>query len=210
MKIPFDIKHRDKIESGEYKVVTRGGSPVRIVCWDYRSSGHFPIIGIVDDGNVETNYSYQENGRMLKNHECTCDLFIVTPEGGLTEFEKCVIDTMVHLDNGEYNEIGASKFATIHEWAKDFAHKLLDNAREEIERAPVVFTKEELTEFEQGIENLLNLADGEGHARPSVEKTKEVAKELLELAREELFLNDTALKEKNTPKNQRRLAKPKP
>ena len=33
-KIPFDIKYRPQIESGEYKVETRDGKPVRIICWD--------------------------------------------------------------------------------------------------------------------------------------------------------------------------------
>lgn len=39
MKIPFDIKYRPQIESGEYKVETRDGlHSVRIICWDAAGS----------------------------------------------------------------------------------------------------------------------------------------------------------------------------
>ena len=33
-KIPFNVKFKPQIESGEYKVETRDGRPVRIICWD--------------------------------------------------------------------------------------------------------------------------------------------------------------------------------
>lgn len=62
------------------------------------------------------------------------DLFLVTPDKELTEFESSVIDNMIHLDNGEYNEIGVSNFDSIKEWAKDFAHKLMELARKELRK----------------------------------------------------------------------------
>lgn len=38
MKIPFDVKFRPQIDSGEYKVETEEGSPARMLCWSGRKS----------------------------------------------------------------------------------------------------------------------------------------------------------------------------
>lgn len=88
MKIPFDIKFRPQIEAGEYKVETRCGSPVRIICWD--AKGPSPIIGLfmADDGGEVTTQNYP-NGRWSEdmNYESDYDLFIVTPEQELTPLE---------------------------------------------------------------------------------------------------------------------------
>lgn len=87
MKIQFDIKYRPQIESGEYKVVTRNNAPVRIICWDAHAEQ--PIVGLVYDGN-ETVGMFCDNGRFwqLKDSTSLLDLFIITPEPELTEFEK--------------------------------------------------------------------------------------------------------------------------
>ena len=45
-KIPFNIKYRPQIESGEMKVVTRRGEPVEIVYWD--AVGKNPIVAIIE------------------------------------------------------------------------------------------------------------------------------------------------------------------
>ena len=124
MKIPFDVKFRPQIESGEYKVFLANGNTVRILAWDL--PGDYPIaaedwpLNDETDTRVET---YTEDG-WDGIGEKTYDLFLVTPEP-------------------------------------------------------------ELSEFEHEIENLLNLADGEGHARTTIENTKKVAKKLLELAKKE-------------------------
>lgn len=89
MKIPFDIKYKPQIESGEYKVVTRNGSPVRIICWDRKSAGEGqPIIALVENGHYENSIWVEENGvyKGTMGHEY--DLFILTPESELTEFEE--------------------------------------------------------------------------------------------------------------------------
>ena len=41
-KIPFDIKYRSQIESGQVKVVTADNRPVTICRWDLK--GHYPIL----------------------------------------------------------------------------------------------------------------------------------------------------------------------
>lgn len=92
MKIPFDIKYRPQIESGEYKVKTKDGSPARIICWDSPIDKERPIIAIVFDYQIE---QYKADGRYDNDFGTTnYDLFIITPEPELTEFEA---DVMVIL-----------------------------------------------------------------------------------------------------------------
>ena len=55
-RIPFDIKYRPDIEGGKYLVVTRDGSPVRIVCWDAKAER--PILYLVFVRGKEWAYSY--------------------------------------------------------------------------------------------------------------------------------------------------------
>jgi NTP pyrophosphatase (non-canonical NTP hydrolase) len=78
MKVPFDIKFRPQIESGEVKVVTRDDRPVRIICWD-GPSFEMPIAGFIE-GRIEPdtfsssgNYRYDEYG------ESDADLFVILP-----------------------------------------------------------------------------------------------------------------------------------
>ena len=74
-KIPFDIKWKPQIESGEYKVETDCKEPVTIIKWDLKN----------DNGNILCYYfdgkediPYVTEGK---------DLFIITPEEELSEFE---------------------------------------------------------------------------------------------------------------------------
>ena len=94
MKIPFDIKYRPQIESGEYKAETRDGKPARIICWDMDS--YNPIVALVANypnynGSLSEHiFSYSMDGRYSTTCSSDEDLFIVTPEEELTEFEKKV------------------------------------------------------------------------------------------------------------------------
>ena len=56
----FDMKYRQQIESGEVKVVTRDGRPVRILNWDMQ--GNYPVLAVimVDQTNYEGDQSWQE------------------------------------------------------------------------------------------------------------------------------------------------------
>ena len=85
MRKQFDIKYRPQIESGEYKVETRDGKHVRILCYD--ANNIVPIVALVtfNDGS-EGACHYYSNGAMYCE-ENPLDLFIVTPEEELTDFE---------------------------------------------------------------------------------------------------------------------------
>ena len=70
MIIPFNIKHRAKIESGEYKVRTASGKHARIVCWDYKSQFEEPIyVLITTSDGYEYGCPYTEDGRYIGNNE---------------------------------------------------------------------------------------------------------------------------------------------
>ena len=58
--IPFNIKYRPEIESGEMKVVNGKGKPVTILKWDMQ--GHFPILGVAmtEQTNYEGDESWEE------------------------------------------------------------------------------------------------------------------------------------------------------
>ena len=92
-RIPFNLKFRPQIESGEYKVETKVGCPVRIVCWDMACE--LPILGLVllnDEKAEEMAVGFTNEGTNLLGEPLYDKLFIVTPEEELTEFEKAVKD----------------------------------------------------------------------------------------------------------------------
>ena len=85
-RIQFDIKYRSQIESGEYIVKTRSGNPVRIICWDRDSST--PICALITRDSGPEDYVWtNKEGRNMKI-ETDDDLFIITPDPDLSEFEK--------------------------------------------------------------------------------------------------------------------------
>lgn len=128
MKIPFDIKYRPQIESGEFKVETRDGLPARVVCWDANS--YTPIVFLatehdgLDDIYKEYTYSCNNFGRAF-SIESPRDLFIVTPEEELTEFEKEVSDMVEYCkEHGEY---------VAFDYAKRHAKTLLALAKKQLQ-----------------------------------------------------------------------------
>lgn len=103
MKIPFDIKYRPQIESGEYKVETVDGRTVRIICWDRIATEPYDNCNIValvtgPKSKTESTYYYYQDGHLWNKTndegDSLLDLYIVTPEPELTEFEKAVKNMM--------------------------------------------------------------------------------------------------------------------
>lgn len=129
MKIPFDMKYRPQIESGKYKVVTEDDEPARIICWDSTIDKERPIIAIVYDGQIE---QYKADGRYDYEYDTSnYDLFIITPEPELSEFEK-ELESFYnhHLQVCTYDNQGTVE-DSLHYWAS----KLLALARKELEPA---------------------------------------------------------------------------
>ena len=95
-KIPFNVKYRPQIESGEYKVVTREDRPVEIRIWDLK--GDFPIVGVYfdDKNNRETAVQVTAEGRCsIKPNDDYCDdFFVITDEPELLPKEFKVGDVI--------------------------------------------------------------------------------------------------------------------
>lgn len=125
MRIPFDIKFRPQIESGEYKVENRDGDIVTILEWDIFIHGMAHMILIRYNEKYEfVNY----NGRVNRTgQDCNLDLFIVTPEPELTEFEDRVKQLM-----GSYPTVTKENKGSLNYEVRKVAAELLDLAREEI------------------------------------------------------------------------------
>lgn len=97
MKIPFDINYRPQIERGEFKVVTADDHPVRICCWDAEED--WPIVALVKDYNDKSDYCYPmmcDSAGVSATKGKDKQLFIVTPDPELTEFEEAYL-RIVHL-----------------------------------------------------------------------------------------------------------------
>ena len=100
-KIPFNIKYRPQIESGEYKVVTREDRPVEIKIWDLK--GDFPVVGVYFDekNNRDTAVQVTAEGRCsIKPNDDYCDDFFITTNKSVMwskEDEVCYISIMEHL-----------------------------------------------------------------------------------------------------------------
>ena len=74
--VPFDLKYKDKIESGEYLVTTREDNPVRIICWD-KLDPDYPIIGLQRIGNFEFLENYNKDGRVDLLEDNDSDLMVL-------------------------------------------------------------------------------------------------------------------------------------
>ena len=115
MKIPFDIKYRPQIESGEYMVETRDGRPARIICWDIEYYyPQYKIGALIKNDEGEDFFFLTEKGYFCIKESGECDsnndLFIVTPEEELTEFEQEVSDIVEYCKkNGENVADGYAK-----------------------------------------------------------------------------------------------------
>ena len=80
---PFSLKEYLKDSSKKYRVVTRDGRDVKIICTD--AKGIFPVIGLVMDNpgsenSSESPYSFRENGKynQCERFESSLDLFFVS------------------------------------------------------------------------------------------------------------------------------------
>lgn len=130
-KIPFDIKFRPQIESGEFKVETRDGRTARIICWDSKAKdARFDtrqIIALVTTPTpgLESLIQCGENGILYKDAKDRRDLFLVTPEPELSEWQRFISACLQKyglLDCGAADRI-----------AKESAAELLAIARKQLQ-----------------------------------------------------------------------------
>lgn len=85
MKVKFDLKYRQQIESGEYKVETANGRQVRIICWDarnwYRESDVVALVS-TESGKSENILRYYSNGHLISDSANigNKDLVVIIPD----------------------------------------------------------------------------------------------------------------------------------
>ena len=137
MKIPFDIKYRPEVESGEYKVINDNGYPIDVIKWDAEFGG-YPVVCLC--GGMAYNYS--RTGRCLDT-DCS-NIWIVTPDPEPSEFEECFIKeieevhgAVVPLDKGAIR----SSCDKLLEIAKKEVMKYLSKWNEEDEDKIVLIEK---------------------------------------------------------------------
>lgn len=96
-KIPFDIRYRQEIQSGEFSVVTRDDRPVTILRWDMK--GNYPILActMVKQCNWEGDESWDEERPFAYDQEGHAagttpadklELYILMPDAKVTLLEK--------------------------------------------------------------------------------------------------------------------------
>lgn len=87
---PFNLK--EYLANPSWKIVTREGKPVRIICTN-RLGENYPIIALVNDKDYEMCYSYTEFGKFdeHQNIDSDLDLFFATNkhEGWVNVYMNC-------------------------------------------------------------------------------------------------------------------------
>ena len=189
MKIPFDIKFRPQIESGEYKVFAHEGQEARIVCWD--NKGEYPIVALVDNEPEK----YDIHGRVPGgNRGGEFSLFIVTPEEEMTPFEKGFLERVFHQKAEDLDEQNKEIFL-------EDARYVLALAREQFIKDGYVIEKKA---FHDAVENISDkhlaemsvqyslhckVEDGTRHAIMNWEAFQKVAQRFIDIGKAEA-LND--------------------
>lgn len=124
MKRKFNLKFRDKIESGEINVTTRNGRPVRIVCWDAISD--YPIVALVKSvkEDFETILRYDREGvpdvvadESCRNKGMEFELFVEDDNPDFTDFEKLILNSMEAYVAPKKNDVDEVEFVKLTAYA---------------------------------------------------------------------------------------------
>lgn len=127
-KIPFSIDKWPEIEAGKYEVVTRLDTPVKIFCYDAR--GKYPIAGLVRGEETDCPQSWRIDGSFDGRNESSLDLFLITPEPELSEFEVKLWEIMKAEDSpvGPREKFTNDDKRAFHEYSAE----LLELAKKEL------------------------------------------------------------------------------
>lgn len=137
-KIPFTLEAWLKDKS--QKVETRDGRSARLICTDAKADDGACVIALITDDGGEEAYQFFPDGKACSSKssiEDCADLFIVTPEPELTDYEQsvrvCVVDNLtIHIKDGNGREMSCTVFID-DKTAKKMAAELLELARKQIE-----------------------------------------------------------------------------
>ena len=131
-KIPFSIDFRPQIESGEYKLETECGRPVSIMDWEWVDRNEKKCLAVkvlMDEGfNIGYLFDYDGKRHSIFPSDSDSDLFIITPELELSEFEKKLSDVVGYAISLSV----AEPQKPTSEFVKEYAAELLALARKEL------------------------------------------------------------------------------
>ena len=130
--IPFNIKYRPQIESGEYKVVISKFAriPARILCWDFKEK--YLIVEFKDEYEKYVGRIYTADGKISSESLIEgSDLFIITPEEELTEFEEKLLHVICSVISSTINPR-----MTMFEYVKVQADSLIRLAKKQLIKSP--------------------------------------------------------------------------
>ena len=192
--ISFDIKLRSQIQSeenhyqGRYKVQTKGGDNVRIICWDRRDerSKQYPIVGlqILKNTNTEFITTNTKDGKFSLDAESNPDdlVLIDTWEpkfkiGDKIKYNNCGNEVYRIADILKYHYQGISQSNERSKLIPFEDDDLLELAPEE----------SELTEFEEQLANSLYKSIGVVCMDGMEALAKEFAPKLLKVAKKEII-----------------------
>ena len=97
---PFSLE--EYLKNPERKVVTRDGRSVRIKCTD-RKSNYYPIIALIDLGDLEDFYAFSKNGEGCIGVTNKFDLFFVPEihEGWINVYSSSYFSTSARIFSSE-------------------------------------------------------------------------------------------------------------
>lgn len=126
MKKQFNLQ--DWLKDKSQKVETRSGLPVRIICWDRR--GERPLVVLIQhpNGYDEGLFCYENGLANGVGQESDSDLFLVTPEPELSEFEKKLSDVFGYAISMSVSDPPKPT----DEFVREYAPELLAIARKEL------------------------------------------------------------------------------
>lgn len=129
-KIPFILEAwlADKSQ----KVETRSGKNVRIICWDKIG---VPIVALV--GDADDIVTYNRDGTTGQQMHLPSDLFIITPEPELTEFESVLFSAF----SDAWQQYLLGEEVNVKQWVREHSTELLDLARKELETDNIIVSK---------------------------------------------------------------------
>lgn len=174
-KIPFDIRYRQEIQSGEFSVVTRDDRPVTIIRWNMK--GNYPILActMVRVGDYmgeefwdeERPFAYDQKGHADGTAPADkLELYILMPDTKVTLLEKEIGSLLEYARNAKPDTdiVGL------------FTGRLLEAARQQLvsgidvlslelaykKNKKEMILKGELPAYRQGIEDTLKALENVG------------------------------------------------
>lgn len=130
MKKQFNLQ--DWLKDKSQKVETRDGRPARIICTDAKADDGACIIALIPGYGGEEAYQFFPDGRAFSSKssdEDCADLFLVTPEPELSEFEKNLSDIFGYAISMSVSD---PKKPT-DEFVREYAPELLAIARKQLQ-----------------------------------------------------------------------------